>query len=59
LREHVGIVDLNKAAQGRSQKCAKGDKTGSGDGRSTPGSRGEPRWGSGVEAPEAGDILNA
>jgi len=40
LREHVGIVDLNNAAQGRSQKFAKGDKTGSGDGRSPAGSRG-------------------
>ena len=40
MREHVGIVDLNNAAQERSQKFAKGDKTGSGDGRSPAGSRG-------------------
>ena len=36
LLEHVGIVDLNNAAQGRSQKFTKGDKTGSLWGRQIP-----------------------
>ena len=60
LREHVGIVDLNNPAQGRSQKFAKGDKTGSGDGRPQQGPGAEPRWGSEVEAPRSWrHILNA
>ena len=60
LREHVGIVDLNNAAQGRSKKFAKGDKMGSVDGRSPAGSRGRAPWGSEVEAPRSWrHILNA
>jgi len=52
-------VDLNNAAQGRSQKFAGGQNRGSGDGRSPAGSRSRGRapvgvWGS--KPPEAGDI---
>ena len=50
LREHVGIVDLNNAAQGRSQKFAKGTA----DPQRDPGA--EPRWGLGSKPPESGDI---
>ena len=57
LREHVGIVDLNNAAQGRNQKFAKGDKTGSGTADPQQGPGAEPRWGSEVEAWR--HILNA
>ena len=49
-------VDLNNSAQGRSQKFAKGDKTGSGDGRSPAGSRGSPDGALRSKPPEAGDI---
>ena len=60
LCEHVGIVDLNNAAQGRSQKFAKGDKTGSGTADPQQGPGAEPRWGSEVEAPRSWrHMLNA
>ena len=50
-------VDLNNAAQGRSQKFARGDKTGS-EGRKIPsGVQGQsPGGGLGSKPPEAGDI---
>ena len=56
LREHVGIVDLNNAAQGRSQKFAKGTKRGLGTADPSRVQGQSPGGAMTSKPPEAGDI---